>query len=159
ASASGAAPAGPGAAAQAAGGDQTIDTSALPKPRAGLWQNVVDDGDGHPATMSICRSGNLPSVTRPKNCTQVSFKRTITGQIVADIDCGSTNRGLHITMHSVTSGDLQSHAVADMTMTMQMKGQPARVTKTHTESRYVGPCPAGMKPDVVEDSSERGPTG
>ncbi|HVM98647.1 MAG TPA: DUF3617 family protein [Caulobacteraceae bacterium] len=147
----------PGAQAQG-GPDTVIDFSALPRPRAGLWQNVIDDGDGHPDTTTSCLSGKMPNIKLPKNCSQMSFKRTFLGAIVMDMDCGAPNGAYHFTAHTVATGDFQSSMVSDGTMTMQMQGRPPQVIKSHTEAKYLGPCAPGQKPEDEPDTSS-GATG
>jgi hypothetical protein len=155
-----AAPAGgaSGAAPAQGGPDTVLDFSALPHPRAGLWQTVTDAGDGHPETTTSCFSGAMPSIKKPTNCSQVSFKRTFTGAIVADMDCGSPDGAYHMSSHSVGSGDFQSTWASDGVVTLEMRGRPAQVIKTHSEAKYVGPCPPGENP-VDEIGPSTGATG
>jgi hypothetical protein len=144
-----------GAAAPAASGpDVVIGQADLPHPRPGLWQNVIDSGDGHPETITSCLSGRTVDFRTPKNCAKVSFRRTILGAIVADMDCGTGQ--FHFTSHTVATGDFQSAMSSDGETTMQAPGQPPRTIKMHTEARWVGACPAGMKPDDAPDTSSTG---
>ena len=137
----------PVAAAAQGGADQVIDFSALPRPRAGLWQTVTDTGDGQPETTTSCFSGKMPNIKMPATCSKVSFKRTFTGAIVSDMDCGSPGGAYHMISHSVGTGDFQSTWASDGVLTLEMRGRPPQVVKTHAEAKYLGPCAPGQKPD------------
>src|SRR5580698_3717346 len=66
--------------APVSGPDVQITLSDLPHPRAGLWQNVIDDGDGKPATTTSCLSGKTPAMPKmPTGCSQLNIKRTFLG--------------------------------------------------------------------------------
>ena len=135
--------AGPSAAPTAGGG--AISLADLPRPRAGLWKIVVDDGDGPPTTMTECYSGVAPATKAPKNCTKMSFTRDASGAVVADFDCGD-NR-MRLAEHIVGTGDYQTQMVSDGQMTVTIQGQPPKVSKVHSVSTRVGDCPPGAKPD------------
>lgn len=109
--------------------------------------------------MNSCHSGKTSGFEAPKDCVRMSFTRTPTGQIVADMDCASARGDGRMTMHSVTSGDFQTSMVSDGTLTLQAEGKPARVFKTHTEAKYLGPCPAGMEPDDMAHAAGPGAAG
>jgi hypothetical protein len=147
ASPAGAAAPASGAAPAQGGPDTVLDFSALPHPRAGLWQTVTDTGDGQPETTTSCFSGKMPNIKMPASCSKVSFKRTFTGAIVSDMDCGSPGGAYHMTSHSVGTGDFQSTWASDGVLTLEMRGRPPQVVKTHAEAKYLGPCPPGQKPD------------
>jgi hypothetical protein len=141
----------PGAPA-ATGPDVPITMADLPRPKAGLWQSTIDDGDGKPASTTSCYSGKQPDLGKmPQTCQTMTFKRTILGAIVIDMACA--NPDFSLTMHSVATGDFQSAMSSDATMSMTMKGQPPKVSKMHTEAHWVGPCPPGMKPDDAPDTT------
>jgi len=150
-----------GAGAPAAGGaaasgpDVQINLSDLPHPRAGLWQNTIDDGDGKPATTTSCLSGKTPTMPKmPAGCTQFSIKRTFLGHIVMDMNCATPE--FTMVMHSEAQGDFQSSMSSDATMTMSSKQMAARTTKMHSEAHYLGPCAPGQTPDDVDDSNATG---
>jgi hypothetical protein len=134
--------------AAASGPDVEIKMSDLPHPRAGLWKIVTDDGDGKPATMSICRSGKMPEMPKmPAGCSKFVIKKTFLGAYVVDMDCKTPN--FSMTAHSTVTGDFQTHAAGDSDMTMQIKGQPAKTMKMHMEETWSGPCAPGQTPDQV----------
>ena len=140
------------AAAPTSGPDVQITLADLPHPKAGLWQNVIDDGDGKPDTITSCLSGKTPSMPKmPPGCSQFSIKRTFLGHLVMDMNC--TTPQFSMVMHSEASGDFQTNMSSDATMTMSGKSVGTRTTKMHTEAHYVGPCAPGQKPDDADDSS------
>ncbi len=149
--AAGSASAGGAAGGATAGGpDQVLNFSDLPHPKAGLWQETMDDGDGKPSNETMCLSGKVPNVKMPKGCSQFTLKRTFMGAIVMDMNCAEPE--FTMVSHGQITGDMQSQMSSDMTMTMTMKGQPARTTKMHTEAHYLGPCAPGQKPDDESDA-------
>lgn len=127
-----------------------ISLADLPRPKAGLWKIVVDDGDGQPMTMTECYSGAAPAMKAPENCAKMSFTRDATGALVADFDCG--NDRMRVAEHMVGRGDYQSQMMSDGQMTVTVQGRPPKVSKVHSVSTRVGDCPPGAKldsPDVA----------
>jgi hypothetical protein len=148
--ATGQAPAAGGAPA-ASGPDVAVNLADLPHPRAGLWRNTIDDGDGKPETMTNCLSGKTPTMPKmPPGCAQFSIKRTFLGHYVTDMNCATPR--FTMVMHSEATGDFQNSMSSDATMSMTVPGQPPRTSKMHTEAHYVGPCAPGQKPDDEVDS-------
>ncbi|HUO12141.1 MAG TPA: DUF3617 family protein [Caulobacteraceae bacterium] len=143
---------GPGAAkAPANGPDAPLAYADLPRLKPGLWRTTTDSGEGPPDTSSSCLSGRAPVVAKiPDGCAQPSIKRTFTGEIVVDASCKTA----HFSMigHTVSRGDFQSHVTTDSETTMTIGRQPPRTSKLHIDSRWVGPCPPGRKPDDAPDS-------
>jgi len=138
------------AAAPSSGPDTPLAYADLPHPRAGLWQTTTDNGDGHPDTSTTCLSGQAPAMAKmPDGCAQPSIKRTFTGQIVIDASCKTPH--FSMTGHSVSSGDFQNHVSTDSETSMTMGSQPTRSSKIHIDSRWIGPCPPGQKPDDAPD--------
>lgn len=142
------------AAAPAAGGGEVVDMSAMPSPRAGLWRVTLDDGDGAPTTDTHCYSGRVPVVKKPPNCSQFTVQRTLTGGFVMDMHCGDAE--VTVVSHAEMSGDFQSHAIGDQTLTMTAQGQPPRTIKTHTDMTYVGACAPGQQPEDAADTNAAG---
>ncbi|HZZ87740.1 MAG TPA: DUF3617 family protein [Caulobacteraceae bacterium] len=135
--------------------DVAVNMADLPHPRAGLWQNTIDDGDGKPATDTSCLSGKTPTMPKmPPGCSQFSIRRTILGHYVMDMNC--TTPRFTMVMHSEASGDFQNSMSSDATMSMTVAGQPPQTHKMHTEAHYVGPCAPGQKPDDVVDEPAGG---
>ena len=145
------------AGAPASGPDQVINFADLPHPKAGLWREVQDDGDGKPTTDTTCLSGKAPTMKMPKECSQFSIKHTFLGAYVMDMNCATPD--FTMVSHANMSGDFQSKMSSDMTMTMASTAHPvAQTTKMHGDYSYVGPCAPGQKPDddVDTDSSAAG---
>jgi hypothetical protein len=142
------------AAATGGGGDQVVNLSDLPRPRGGLWQETLDNGDGHPSVTTTCFSGQAPVMTIPKDCSQFTFKHTLLGAYVMDMAC--TMDGGSMSAHSEMHGDFQNSMSSDMTMNINMTGQPARVMKMHTDLKYTGPCAPGQTPDDQPDTNSAG---
>jgi hypothetical protein len=139
-----------GGAPGASGPDVAVNLSDLPRPRAGLWKSVLDDGDGKPAQSTICRSGKAPAVPKmPAGCTQFTIKKTFLGAYVMDMKCVTAEYSM--TAHAVATGDFQTHLSGDTVMTMSSKQSPARTMKMHTEETYLGPCAPGQQPDDAPD--------
>jgi hypothetical protein len=144
-----------GSGAAASGPDVQINLSDLPRQKAGLWQTVIDDGDGKPATMTTCNSGKAPVMPKmPAGCSQFSIKRSFLGHYIMDMNC--TTPEFTMVMHSEATGDFQNHMSSDATMTMSTKQMPAKTSKIHTEASYVGPCAPGQAPDDMVDSNTAG---
>ena len=144
------------AAAPTSGPDQVINVSDLPHLKGGLWQMALNNGAGRPATSTSCLSGKTSAMKMPKECAQFTIKRTFLGAIVMDMSCATPDYTM--VMHMEGTGDFQRSMASDTTMTMTMKGQPApRVTKTHVDAHYIGPCSPGQKPDDAPDTSSSAP--
>jgi len=133
--------------APASGPDVQITMADLPHPKAGLWQNTIDDGDGKPTTTTTCLSGKTPTMPKmPPGCSQFSIKRTFLGHLVMDMNCATP--GFTMVMHSEASGDFQNNMSSDATMTMSTKQMAApQTSKMHSEAHYLGPCAPGQTPD------------
>jgi hypothetical protein len=130
----------------ASGPDVSINIADLPHPKAGLWQSVIDDGDGKPMTTTTCFSGKTPTMPKmPPGCSQFSIKRTFLGHFVMDMNCATPE--FTMVMHSEATGDFQNNMASDATMTMSSKQMGPRTSKMHTEAHYVGPCPPGQQPE------------
>jgi len=124
------------------GADVRITKADLPKMKPGLWTTSVSE-NGQPATTSRhCETGQQVGMAdMSKECSKFAFKRTVLGSIVIDAVCGSD--GSSSTMHMIVSGDYNVRVNGDARVTMKPPGAPPTVVATHTESHYVGRCPAG----------------
>jgi len=101
---------GPAASAAASGPDVSITMADLPRPKAGLWQSTIDDGDGKPSSKTTCYSGKAPNMPKmPPGCSQLSIKRTFLGAIVMDMNCATPD--FTMVMHSTVTGDFQNKHV------------------------------------------------
>ena len=133
----------PGAPAAPASGPDTVITEAdLPHLKAGVWE-ITTSGAGEPTeTRRRCETGeSIKPQQVGKGCSKFELKRTFLGGFVIDAVCASG--GVASTMHITASGDFNSSYSSDNDGTMTVTGQAPVVIKTHTEGRYIGPCPAG----------------
>jgi hypothetical protein len=131
-----------GAAAPASGPDVTITQADLPKLKPGLWATSVSE-NGQPATVSQhCETGEAVGMRdMSKQCSKFVFKRSFLGAINVDAVCGAG--GYSSTMHMTVHGDFNSNIAGDAQITMTLPNHPPTSLTTHSESHYVGPCPAG----------------
>ena len=142
------------AAAPTSGPDRVISVSDLPHLKGGLWQMAIHNVDGRGATSTSCLSGKTSAMAMAEECAQFTIKRTFLGAIVMDMTCAAPDYTMVI--HSVGSGDFQRSMVSDTNMTM--KGQPApRITNTHVDAHYIGPCSPGQRPDDAPDAGSSAP--
>jgi hypothetical protein len=142
----------PGAGAPASGPDVAIGLTDMPRQRAGLWKNVIDDGDGKPDVETSCASGKISALPKmPAGCSQPRLKRTLLGAYVMDLNCATPKYTM--VEHAVLTGDFQTHVSGDMTMTMSINQAPTQTIKTHNDATWLGPCAPGQKPDDEIDSS------
>jgi len=130
-------PAGP-----AGGADVVISQADLPKLKPGLWETSVSN-DGKPATSSQhCETGErIGMEAMSKACSKFEFRRSALGVITIDAVCGAG--GYSSTMHMTVSGDYESKITGDGLITMNNPDHAPTAITTHSESHYVGPCPAG----------------
>ncbi|HEY1752203.1 MAG TPA: hypothetical protein VGG29_13155 [Caulobacteraceae bacterium] len=134
------------AAKPASGPDIVISAADMPHVKAGYWARVeTTNGQGAQVTHS-CESGKPVDFGKtPKECSSFALKRTFLGAIVLDGACKSGP--VSSTMHVTISGDFDSHYVTDGAATITMEGRPPTSFATHTEAKYLGPCPPGVKPE------------
>ena len=142
--ASGQAAAGSAAPAASSGSDVTITETDLPHLKPGLWSTTISSSNdgGKPDVSTHCETGEtIKPPSLDKACSRFSFKRTVLGAIVIDATCGQN--GAVSTMHMSIHGDYNAGIVGDSQVSLTLPGQPTRTFTAHTESHYVGPCPAG----------------
>jgi hypothetical protein len=143
----GAATAANGAAAPAAAvPDVPVALADMPRLKAGLWKSTIDTGDGKPGSLTSCVSGKSPAVQHLPPCfKQLDIKRTFQGAYVVDSTCATP--GFTMTSHAVMTGDFQSTMSSSATTTTTTPEAAPKITQTHMDSRYIGPCPPGQPPD------------
>lgn len=134
----------------------TLSSSAFaadnPQRKAGLWETTMRSPQmqGHDVVSQQCIDNKTDAEMMKRSlnqqnqqCTTPKPKRTATGW---EMDSVCTQDGSTTTMHMTMSGDMNSQ------YTMHMKGKrtPAQDGISEFEStmnaRYLGACPAGMKP-------------
>jgi hypothetical protein len=139
----------------AAGSDATAPAAAKPVPpgveaaphlKAGLWEITVED---MPARARSCiddktqaESAALGQGLDRRNCSKSDWNR-IPGGIAFSFDCD--NDGTRVTSKGTVTGDFNSayRMEADASMT---KDGVTQTAKQVIDARYIGVCPAGMKP-------------
>ena len=131
-------------AANSAAGGVVISQADLPKLKPGLWEISVSN-DGKPPTIAAPPECETGETMIPKDigkaCSQFVFKRTFLGAIVIDAVCAMG--GASTTMHMTIHGDFNGDYTGDSQVTLTVAGQPTRTFTTHSESKYLGPCPPG----------------
>lgn len=126
---------------QAGGAGAVITAADLPHPHPGEW-SISDESLGTGFKSTVCipdRPFNVGKVTA--HCQSFVYRRTAGGGVSVDAQCGKglVSSSLHIT----AQGDFQSAYTTDMQLSFTLApGQPAHVTHTRMEYRYLGPCPA-----------------
>jgi hypothetical protein len=129
--------------AASSGPDVIITQADLPKLKPGLWVTSVSENGAAATTSQHCETGEAVGMAdMSKECTKFVFKRSVLGAITIDAACGAG--GYSSTMHMQVRGDYNSAIAGDAQITMILPGRPPTNITTHSESHYVGPCPAGM---------------
>jgi hypothetical protein len=131
------------AAPAASGPDISINAADMPHLKAGYWEAVTTTNGQERETHRFCSAGKpmAPPAQMGRGCSTFSFKRTFLGAYVIDASCaeGPVASKLHMT----ASGDFDASYVTDGQASITMQGRPATTFTTHTQTRYLGPCPAG----------------
>ncbi len=137
-----------GASPQAAPAVTASDAASLPPPKAGLWETSTTTASGVHRYRHC--GGAKPLAARDLNreaesCSRFDIKRGLTGGFTFDAVCG--RNGYSGTTHAIVTGDFDSTYVWDVATTVNLPGRAPMVIKSHSEARYLGPCPAGMTPE------------
>ena len=111
--------------------------------------NHLATAGGGPDSWRHCSAGK-PLDARDLNrdaasCSRFDIKRGLTGEFTFDAVC--SKGGYSGVTHAVVTGDFNSTYVWDVATTVNLPGRPPMVVKSHSEARYLGPCPAGMTPE------------
>lgn len=138
---------------------QAAATVAAPArtPRPGLWAMTVSaEGMPRPMTTQVCigapAPGANPFVPPPQPgqaCTKQSVTQTASGYAI-DMQCSMN--GMTMVATGEVSGDLSTSYRTVMRTKMSGPGIPAAMQVGRTsrmESKYLGSCPAGMRPNTV----------
>lgn len=135
---------------------------AGPHVEAGLWETGLEIS-GFKMTTQICMDGSEASSRRAfmppsreqaaaraeQNCEKQDV-HPIPGGYSVDASCTSQGRRTHVV--GTVTGDFRTRYVMDMTV--ENDGRPPQ--PIHTESRRVGPCPAGMRPGEARTQMDQG---
>lgn len=125
-----------------------------PKPRVGLWTMSMNTtgGPGVKMNAQMCIGPDTAADmawhgprSPGKNCTQQMHPSM--GGLTFDSTC-RMGKGT-MTSHGVVSGDLNSAYTVDMTTHMDPPQAGMSDMKMSTQAKWLGPCPAGMKPGQV----------
>ena len=123
---------------------QKSATESLPTPRAGLWKTTTAMTDGTREEATDCiESGTSPlqalSATDLSRCPRHAVTRSATGYHV-DVSCASD--GMTMSLKGEIVGDFANTMTTDLDLGIGVEGEAVQSTHLHSESRYIGPCPA-----------------
>lgn len=130
-------------------------------PKAGLWEmTVTAAGMPAPMTMRTCLAapapGSNPFAPPPQpgqSCAKNKIAPTATGYSI-DMEC--TTSGVTMAIAGTVSGDFSSSFRTDLTTKMSGGGIPtasAQSVKSSVDAKYLGACPADMKPGEVKQGA------
>ena len=129
-----------------------------PKRKAGLWDISMGGGAGVKIAAQMCVDEATAAdfdIKRPEasdaKCSKSKVQRTGGGwtfESTCQVPGGT------MTSKGVISGDLNDNYQMDLTSRMDPppRGMPAE-TKMSMKARWLGPCPAGMKPGAMKMGS------
>ena len=130
-----------------------LATTSPRKPKPGLWaMTVTAPGMPNAMTMRSCIGATAPggsSFTPPpppgQTCAKRSVVPTATGYAI-DTEC--SGNGVTVAIRGTVSGDFSTSFRTDLVTRMSAPGMPATAegAKSSVEAKYVGACPADMKP-------------
>lgn len=130
-------------------------------PKAGLWEMTVTAAAmPAPMTMRLCLAapapGSNPFAPPPQpgqSCAKNTVAPTASGYAI-EMEC--TASGVTMAIAGTVSGDFSTSFRTDLTTKMSGGGIPAasaQSVKSVTEAKYIGACPAGMKPGEVKQGA------
>jgi len=133
------------------------DTDITANPKPGLWEMTMASANG-PAGKPIrtCigepkpgTSAFAPPTSPGTTCARHDVKRVADG-VQVDMEC--TTEGIQTVSTMMVTGDFNSSFKNEMKMTMSGANLRASMPKDMamtTEAKYLGACPADMKPGEV----------
>ena len=135
----------------------TAAAAAPAAPKVGLWEmTAAAEGMPGPMKTKMCigapEPGSTPFAPPPQpgqTCAKRNVVRTATGYTI-DVECAMNGMTLQTT--GEVSGDFASSFKTVTTTKMSGANVPAQMQTAHTstvEARYLGACPAGVKPGMV----------
>jgi hypothetical protein len=131
----------------------TAATPTAPTPKAGLWEMKASSMGMSMPAMKVCvgeaKPGENPFTQKPQgaNCAKNEVTASAGGYAI-DSEC--TVNGMTAATKGTVSGDFSSAYKVELTTKMSGPNIPAAAQKevqSVMEAKYVGPCPAGMKPN------------
>lgn len=144
----------------AAAVNATPAATKLTMPKPGLWEMTVSTpGMPKPMKTQMCIGAPVPGANpfappprAGQNCARSDVTRTATGYSI-DMECKMN--GMTMSTKGEVSGDFSSNYKTVMTTSMSGAGIPAAMQTERTstaESRYIGACPADMKPGTAKQA-------
>jgi len=120
----------------------------VPHLKAGYWQSSSTSSTGATSSRPWCTHGasigpRMGPEGLGQGCTFSGVQQSPAGAYVYDVIClgnGATSDG-----HTSYRGDFISHYTIDSIQTDTQAGEAPHVTTGHTESHYLGDCPAGTR--------------
>ena len=137
----------------------SVVASNMPKP--GLWQMTVTGSSmPSPMTTKMCMGAPTPRAnpfTPPPQAGQTCAKNAVTKTANAyAVDTECTVNGMTMSTKGSVSGDFSSSYKMVMTSKMTGANVPAMMQAERTstaEAKYLGACPADMKPGTVSQGA------
>jgi len=126
----------------------------VPERRPGLWETTTTATGGSPQAagprtfkMRICTDASMEkrqSIAGGQMCSRRDVHRTATGWAWRSVCPMSPQAGaMSMTMDGTATGDLNSHYTSAVSMFSDDRAISRSMT---SESTWLGPCPASMKP-------------
>lgn len=139
----------------------TPAAAAARMPKGGLWEmTVTAAGMPNPMTMRTCLADPAPGSNpfappaQPgQACAKNKITPTATGYTI-DMECAANNVTMAIA--GTVSGDFSTSFRTDLTTKMTGANIPAAAqqgVKSSVEAKYVGACPADMKPGETKQGA------
>ena len=132
----------------------SAQTGATPAPKPGLWEQTVSS-DGRSQVQKLCVGQETAAALARQaagggHCGPASLAGAAHG-FTFDIACESPETG-KAQVHGLVAGDLASaYRLTTTATTTGAKGELRNGSRAATvTARYVGPCPAGMKPGDID---------
>jgi hypothetical protein len=112
--------------------------------KAGLWRHMMVI-DGRQGSGDECNAGRPLIPPRPADCSKYDAVRAQGGNIQFESVCRSES--VTTTQRSSYTGDLNSAFANDVVVDVEEPGQIANRITGHETYKYLGPCPAEMRPE------------
>lgn len=134
---------GAGAPAAEVAAASSLEASALPTLRPGLWRTVSNTDGEAGDTEDVCvRPGQAVSdiqLAQTPGCTTNGFARVAGGYRMEAV-CQEATSGARLRVSSIMGGDMQTTFSSDLTLTVEIPGAPATVTEVQVRGQRIGDC-------------------
>jgi hypothetical protein len=124
--------------------DTAITDPNMVRVKAGLWRHTMTI-DGRQGSGEECVAASSLIPPKQSDCSEYDVARTVGGEILFDSVCRNES-GL-VTSHAVYQGDFNSSFANDVVVDVEKPGQISDRITGHETYKYLGPCPAGMRPE------------